>query len=193
METIKKEASLLEPNSNWTDSEKNIYTICANYFALCLKCTKDPEMNEKFKNPKYTVAFLTNGLLGDGEKVWKTSNGEAWDGCGMVLPKNTRVLLDYDVAWPTLYITNKDNNNTITIRESPLSVFATSSDPKENETFRELLTKSGDVKLELPISKENLSNYDATLIMPCFMPDKDMLTKVSCIDDNDNEIILTSC
>jgi len=193
METMKSESSLMEPNANWTDSEKDIYTICANYFALCLKCTKNPEMNAKFRNPDFTVAFLTNGLLDNGEQVWVEQNGEVWDGCGMLLPKNTRVLLDYDVAWPTLYVTNKDNNHTITIKESPLSVFATSSDPQENDDFRVLMNKSGDVKLKLPISIENKSNYAATLIMPCFMPDKDMLTKVSCIDGDENEIILTSC
>jgi len=192
METKKPESSLLEPNSNWTDSQKDTYTIYANYFALCLKCTKNSEMSSKFKNPEFTAAFLTDGLF-NGDNVWVEEDGQAWGGCGMLLPKNTRVLLDYNAPWPTLYITNKESNYTITIKESPLSVFVTSNDPELNDDFKKSMSESGEVPLSLPISVADKFNYDVTLVMPCFMPDKDMLTKVSCIDSDENEIILTSC
>jgi hypothetical protein len=197
MEATKSDSSIMEPNNDWNDSQKLIYTICARYFELCLRCTKNPDLEKAFKNPENTVAFLTNGKNND-EFVWIESNGEAWEGCGMKLPKNTRVLLDYDVAWPTLYITDRtEKRHTITIKESPLSVHAFSNNPRINEVFRENFIESGDANLELPILDEEKNNYDVTLIMPCFMPNKDMLTKVSYKhaegDDVVQEIILTSC
>lgn len=195
---MQPDSSIMNPNTDWNTSQKQIYTICAKYFELCLRCTQNPEMDKVFKNPENTVAFLTNGKNKNNEFVWVENENQAWEGCGMKLPANTRVLLDYDVAWPTLYITDRTNEkHTITIKESPLSVTVNSNDPSLNEEYRKVLKESGDVDIELPFTINERDSYDATLIMPCFMPNKDMLTKVKYKKEEGKEaveeIILTSC
>jgi len=45
----------------------------------------------------------------------------------------------------------------------------------------------------LPFDTEDLQYYDAILILPCFIPNKDMLTKVYCKDNKETaEIVLTT-
>ncbi len=182
-------------------TEKDIYNICKNYFELSLKCDTNEELLAAFQNPKKTVAFLTDGKLEDGKYVWE-ENGTPWKGCGMRLPKNTKVILDYEVSWPTLYFEEKrDYGETITIKESPLMIQASTNNPnpikKEEFDTREFLKTGQEVKIVLPFSTDDLKDYDAILVMPCFIPNKDMLTKVyfndENIDDDNPEIILTSC
>ncbi|WP_062052666.1 hypothetical protein [Aquimarina longa] len=182
-------------------TEKDIYNICKKYFELSLNCDKNKDLLKAFQNPENTVAFLTDGIK-NGQYVWTNENGEKWKGCGMRLPKNTRVILDYEVSWPTLYFEKKEGEKeTITIKESPLMIQAFTNNPSliEQKKFnrREFLKEGQEVKVVLPFNTDDLKYYDAILVMPCFIPNKDMLTKVYFNNENvetdQPEIILTSC
>ncbi|WP_062052668.1 hypothetical protein [Aquimarina longa] len=194
------ETELLQPEFqslplNWNANQKDIYYICEQYFKLSLRCAKNPELLKAFQDPSKTVAFLTDGKNKDGY-VWKDTENEYWKGCGMKLPEHTKVILDYDTSWPTLYFTKKGNEQeTITIKESPLFVQVFSSGSSGIKTIkRELLPESDESKVILPFNVGDLTSYEAILIMPCFIPDKDMLTKVYCNDKKEAaEIILTTC
>ncbi|WP_271782630.1 hypothetical protein [Aquimarina algiphila] len=194
METITAELKQKTLPAHWNESQKQIYNIAERYYELSLKCAKDKNLLDAFQDPANTVAFLTDGKM-NNEYVW-IEEGQPWEGCGMRLPQNTRVILDYDVAWPTLYFNKKgENKETITIKESPLFVQVFSNGREGIKTLkRELLPEIEESKVVLPFDTKELENYDAILMMPCFVPDKDMLTKVYCRDNkNEAEIILTSC
>ncbi|WP_103071562.1 hypothetical protein [Aquimarina sediminis] len=179
---------------HWNASQKQIYYICEQYFKLSLMCAKNERLLNAFQDPSKTVAFMTDGKI-DNEYVWK-EEGIPWEGCGMKLPKKTKVILDYETAWPTLYFTKKGNTKeTITIKESPLFVQVFRTGPEGMKTIeRELLPECDEYKVVLPFDTIDLDNYDAILVMPCFIPNKDMLTKVYCRDnEQEEEVILTSC
>ncbi|TPN85139.1 hypothetical protein [Aquimarina algicola] len=194
------ETATLNPDQQkaLTDLEKNqqqIYHICEKYFELSLRCFKNEDLLNTFQDPAKTVAFLTDGKSKTNEYIWE-ENGIPWTGCGMKLPTNTKVILDYETSWPTIYFTKKGiEHETITIKESPLFVKVFSHGQNGIKTLsRELLSESDELKVVLPFDTNDLKNYDAILIMPCFIPNKDMLTKVYCSDNKENaEIILTSC
>jgi len=185
MNVIEKSKASISHES-WDEDQTITYDICEKYFTLCLKCGKDSVLNRKFQDPENTVAFLTDGILKDGSLI-KDENGKMWEGCGMKLPQNTRVILDYAVAWPTIYITNSDH--TITVKESPLSVDAYSNKPG-SKPYRKNLEQGENAEIILPFTVEELKKYSATLVMPCFVPNTDMLTKITCKDSDDKEIIL---
>lgn len=194
METINLDAKQKTIPSHWNESQKQIYYIADRYYELSLKCALNKKLLDSFQDPTNTVAFLTDGKK-NGEYVWFEEE-QPWEGCGMKLPKNTRVILDYETAWPTLYFTKKgDSKETIAVKESPLfvQVFAHGKEGI-NTQKRELLPEMDESKVVLPFDTKDLQNYDAILVMPCFVPNKDMLTKVFCRDNQrDAEIILTSC
>lgn len=194
METIALDAKHKVIPPHWNESQQQIYYIAERYYELSLKCALDKNLLDVFQNPSNTVSFLTDGKK-NGEYVWFEGD-KPWKGCGMKLPENTRVILDYETAWPTLYFTKKgDNKETITVKESPLfvQVFANGKEGI-NTQKRELLPEMDESKVVLPFDTKDLQKYDAILIMPCFVPNKDMLTKVFCRDNqSDAEIILTSC
>ncbi|TSE04656.1 hypothetical protein [Aquimarina algiphila] len=183
------------------EDKKKIYDICKNYFDLSLKCDLNEEMSKAFKDPKKTVAFLTDGKM-DNKYVWEEKEGP-WKGCGMKLPKNTRVILDYEVSWPTLYFEEEkgDSKETIIIKESPLMVQSSTNTPDKYSpeelqriNVKTFIKPDSEITIVLPFDETELKNYDAVLVMPCFIPDKDMLTKVCLKDQKDQpDIILTSC
>ncbi len=179
------------PDSN--TSAEQIYDIYRRYYDLSLRCAKNKTLLETFQNPTNTVAFMTDGKK-NGEYVW-IEDGQPWEGCGMKIPENTRVILDYETAWPNLYFTKKDESKeTITIKESPLFVQVFKNGQNGIGTLkRELLEESGESKVVLPFDTKDLKDYDAILVLPCFIPNKDMLTKVFCRDNQEKaEIILTT-
>ncbi|KZS39009.1 hypothetical protein AWE51_10605 [Aquimarina aggregata] len=193
METItidqKQEKTTLDSNT----TKNQIYTIYERYYELSLKCARDKDLLEAFQDPENTVAFMTDGKK-DNTYVW-IENGKPWKGCGMKIPQNTRVILDYETAWPNLYFTKKGGSKeTVTIKESPLFVQVFSNGKEGIKTIkRELLAENGVSKVILPFDTEDLQYYDAILILPCFIPNKDMLTKVYCKDNKETaEIILTT-
>ncbi|TSE03459.1 hypothetical protein [Aquimarina algiphila] len=174
-------------------TQEQIYHICERYFELSLKCVKNKNLMDAFQDPAKTVAFLTDGKL-DNTYVW-IDEGQPWEGCGMRLPQNTRVILDYETTWPTLYFTKKgESKETITIKESPLFVQVFSNGREGIKTLkRELLSENEESKVILPFDTKELENYDAILMMPCFIPNKDMLAKVFCRDNKEvAEIVLST-
>lgn len=192
METITVDQKQKTLPQDWGATQKQIYHICERYFELSLKCVRDKDLLEAFQNPINTVAFLTDGKK-DNTYVW-IENGEPWKGCGMKLPENTRVILNYETTWPTLYFTKKgDSKETITIKESPLFVQVFSNGKEGIKTIkRELLSENGESKVILPFDTEDLQYYDAILILPCFIPNKDMLAKVFCRDNSEEAKIILS-
>lgn len=193
METITVDSKFKVLPLHWNASQKQIYHISEQYYKLSLKCAKNKELLDAFQDPVNTVAFMTDGKK-DGKYVW-IEDGKPWEGCGMKLPKNTRIILDYDAAWPNLYFTKKgEGKETITIKESPLFVQVFSNGRDGAKTLkRELLPESDSHSVVLPFDTKELKNYDAILVLPCFIPNKDMLTKVYCRDnEQEPEIILTT-
>jgi len=194
METITSDFKKKSLPQHWNESQKQIYFIAEQYYDLSLKCAKNKDLLDTFQDPSNTVAFLTNGKKND-KYIW-IEDGKPWEGCGMKLPENTRVILDYETTWPNLYFTKKgDGKETITVKESPLFVKVFSNGPDGIKTMkRDLLNEIGESKVVLPFDTKDLNDYDAILLMPCFIPNKDMLTKVYCRDNREQaEIILTSC
>ncbi len=194
METITAELKQKTLPAHWNESQKQIYYIADRYYDLSLKCAIDKDLLDAFQDPEKTVAFMTDGKM-NNEYVW-IEEGQPWEGCGMKLPENTRVILDYDAKWPILYFNKKEKRkDTIVIKESPLFVQVFSNGKEGIKTLkRELLSESDESKVVLPFDTKELKNYDAILMMPCFIPNKDMLAKVFCNDNREEaEIILTTC
>lgn len=193
METITVDSKEEALPLHWNASQKQIYYIAERYYELSLKCAKDKDLLDAFQDPMKTVAFMTDGKK-NNKYVW-IEEGKPWEGCGMKIPENTRVILDYDTAWPNLYFMKKgEGKETITIKESPLFVQVFSNGKEGMKTLkRDLLPESDEHKVVLPFNTEDLKNYDAILVLPCFIPNKDMLTKVYCRDNREEpEIILTT-
>ncbi|WP_282089852.1 hypothetical protein [Aquimarina algiphila] len=185
-------------SSGWSDDQEKIYDICKNYFELCLACARDEFLYNSFMDPRKTVFFLTDGKwknpeTGDYEYVF-VKDEKPWQGVGMTLPEEIKIIFDPHVAWPTLYITSKadkKHQNTITIKEAPLLVEVTEN--SKTPSLKIISKEEPSEHLELPISKDEIKDYDQTLIMPSYVPNMDMLLNVKLKDSKDPEIIMTCC
>ena len=156
------------------ESKKEVIEICENYYNLCVKCAKNPDMLEAFK--KNPVPFLTDG----SEKF-------NWKGCGMSLPVKTKVVLDHSVAWPTLTLVKIDSDELpITIKEGPWSVII-----NNGNTDRTSLEFNDYPEIQGMINGK-IDDYSIILTMPDFTPVSDELLKYS-FEDAKDAIILTTC
>ncbi len=125
--------------------------------------------------------------------VWTDEEGNVWPGCGMILPKNTQVIFDYDIRWPTLYLSSKEVHDgaPYIIKESPLLIEAYHSDDPMGHVKKIISYDDPQSFLTLPFTEKELNNSEITLMMPSYVPNVDMILEAKASDEEKPEIIMT--
>ena len=183
----------------WGNNQEKIFDICKKYFELCLACAVDRDLHDSFINPKNTVAFLTDGKLhGESDYVFYFDNDptKPFEGVGMTLPKQgLTIVLERHIAWPTLYITPKQDaidQKVITIKESPMVVEkVVLSDRGESQVVEKV--DKDDLSATMDLGVADIEHYNQTLVMPNYIPNTDMLLTIKANEKADAEIIMTCC
>ncbi|MGB0524298.1 MAG: hypothetical protein ACPGJS_15115 [Flammeovirgaceae bacterium] len=166
--------------SNW-DVRRKITDISNKYFELSMLCMRSDVVCKKFQDPDKAIDFLTTGYSDDEVH---------WEGCGMKLPKGTKVHFNETDMWATLYLRDKNDTTKVVIHEHPLKLdgSTTTGDEKISVTKSHIKQWS---EIDIHV-QQKLDKHDCVLVMPWFVPNKDMLWRVEIDGQEEPEILITS-